>query len=77
MLAYLFEDLFKRFSSDLKRQIDMNLGAKSRAENFDAVKYIRSDTISLGFIQTLSTGNWTLKSFRMERAGASIYFISK
>jgi DNA-directed RNA polymerase III subunit RPC2 len=73
MLAWLFEDLFKRFSVDLKKQINMSLGNKTRAETFDAVRLIRPDTITQGFIQTISTGNWTLKRFRMDRSGVRCF----
>lgn len=77
LLSLLFEDLFKRFNSDLKRQADMVLskpsGAASgnRALNFDITKHMRSDTITQGFIHAISTGNWVLKRFRMDRAGVT------
>jgi len=71
MLALLFEDLFKRFNSELSRQADMVLSKSNRADAFDIVKTIRTDTISQGFAHCLSTGNWVLKRFKMERAGVS------
>lgn len=71
LLSLLFEDIFKRFNSDLKRQADMVLSKPSRAVAFDISKCIRTDTITYGFVHALSTGNWTLKRFKMERAGVT------
>ena len=71
LLALLFEDLFKRFNSDLKRQADMVLSKPQRANAFDITKCIRTDTITYGFVHALSTGNWSLKRFKMERAGVT------
>ncbi|KAF1329291.1 DNA-directed RNA polymerase iii subunit, partial [Globisporangium splendens] len=71
LLSLLFEDLFKRFNSDLKRQADMVLSKPNRAAVFDILKCIRTDTITQGFYHALSTGNWTLKRFRMDRAGVT------
>jgi DNA-directed RNA polymerase III subunit RPC2 len=71
LLSLLFEDLFKRFNSDLRRAADSILSKPNRAAEFDVLKSIRVDTITMGMTQALSTGNWTLKRFRMERAGVT------
>lgn len=71
LLALLFEDLFKRFNSDLKRQADMILSKPNRAQSFDPMKFMRTDTITQGFIHAISTGNWVLKRFKMDRAGVT------
>ena len=71
LLSLLFEDLFKRFNSDLKRQADMILSKPSRVKEFDILKLFRTDTITQGFIHAISTGNWVLKRFRMDRAGVT------
>lgn len=71
LLSLLFEDLFKRFNSDLKRQADMILSKPNRAQSFDPIKFMRTDTITQGFIHAISTGNWVLKRFKMDRAGTS------
>jgi DNA-directed RNA polymerase III subunit RPC2 len=76
LLSMLFEDVFRRFTADLKRQFELTLSKLSRAENFDAAKCIRPDTIAQGFILPISTGNWTLKRFRMDRAGVSVQIIA-
>ena len=71
LLSLLFEDLFKLFNKDLKRQADMVLSKPNRAQAFDVVKTIRPDTITNGFVTAISTGNWVLKRFRMDRAGVT------
>ena len=71
LLSLLFEDLFKRFNADLKRNIDKVLSRQNRAQEFDASRLLSLQTalISGGFERAISTGNWTVKRFRMERAG--------
>ena len=71
LLSLLFEDLFKIFNRDLKRQIDLVLSKPNRAQAFDAVKAIRPDTISHGLVNAIATGNWVLRRFRMDRAGVT------
>lgn len=71
LLSLLFEDLFKLFNRDLKRQADMVLSKPNRAVAFDVGKSIRSDTITQGMAQAISSGNWVLKRFRMDRAGVT------
>lgn len=71
LLSLLFEDLFKLFNKDLKRQADMVLSKANRAQAFDIVKTIRPDTITNGMVTAISTGNWVLKRFRMDRAGVT------
>jgi DNA-directed RNA polymerase III subunit RPC2 len=71
LLSLLFEDLFKHFNKDLKRQADMVLSKANRAQAFDVVKCIRPDTITYGMVTAISTGNWVLKRFRMDRAGVT------
>jgi DNA-directed RNA polymerase III subunit RPC2 len=71
LISLLFEDLFKRFNSDVKRQADMVLSKPNRASGFDVVKFMRTDTITQGFVHAISTGSWVLKRFRMDRAGVT------
>ena len=71
LLSLLFEDLFKLFNKDLKRQADLVLSKPNRAQAFDVVKTIRPDTITNGLINAIATGNWVLKRFRMDRAGVT------
>ena len=70
LLSLLFEDLFKRLNSELKKVADQNI-PKVRAAQFDIVKHIRQDTITTGLEVAISTGNWIIKRFRMERQGVT------
>ncbi|TFY61606.1 hypothetical protein EVG20_g6992 [Dentipellis fragilis] len=73
LLALLFEDLFKTFNSNLKSSIDKVLKKPSRTNEFDAwnTMQFQGDHITAGFVRAISTGNWSLKRFRMERAGVT------
>lgn len=71
LLALLFEDLFKRFNADLKRAIDKILARPHRAQEFDAARLLALQTslITQGLERSIATGNWSVRRFRMERAG--------
>ncbi|KAJ5887576.1 DNA-directed RNA polymerase III subunit RPC2 [Penicillium taxi] len=73
MLALLFEDLFKKFTFDIKLNIDKVLSKRNRAEQFDAwsIVSMHGGHITQGMVRAIATGNWTLKRFRMERAGVT------
>lgn len=70
LLSLLFEDLFKRFNAELKLVADKTI-PKVRATQFDVIKYIRQDLITHGLCMAISTGNWTVKRFKMERIGVT------
>ena len=70
LIGLLFEDLFKRFNFELKKIADMTI-PKQRAAQFDIVRHIRQDQITNGLAIAISTGNWSLKRFKMERAGVT------
>jgi DNA-directed RNA polymerase III subunit RPC2 len=70
-MSLLFEDLFKRLNSDLKRMADSTLSKANRSTQFDVAKCIRTDTITYGLESALSSGNWVIKRFRMERKGVT------
>ncbi|KAJ5071462.1 intein-containing DNA-directed RNA polymerase iii subunit rpc2 precursor [Anaeramoeba ignava] len=69
LLAILFDDLFKKFNTELSRIADASLSKRNLAAQFDIVKSIRIDTITNGLVRAIATGNWTLKRFKMARAG--------
>ncbi|XP_033741711.1 DNA-directed RNA polymerase III subunit RPC2-like isoform X2 [Pecten maximus] len=70
LLSLLFEDLFKKFNSELKRIADMTI-PKPRAAQFDIVKHMRQDQITNGLVNAISTGNWSIKRFKMDRGGVT------
>ena len=71
MLSLLFEDLFKKFNTDLKMNIDKVLKKPNRTQEFDVYNQLlfHGDHITSGFVRAISSGNWSLKRFKMERAG--------
>jgi DNA-directed RNA polymerase III subunit RPC2 len=73
LLSLLFEDLFKKFNSDLKITIDKILKKPNRTGSFDAINHIGSFSagITQGMSRAISTGNWNLKRFKMDRAGVT------
>lgn len=73
LMSLLFEDLFKKFNSDFKANIDKILKRPSRTSEFDALLSINihSNNITTGMNRAISTGNWSLKRFKMERAGVT------
>jgi DNA-directed RNA polymerase III subunit RPC2 len=54
LLSLLFEDLFMRMNWDLKQIADKNI-PKIEAAQFDVVKHIRQDHISIGLENAIST----------------------
>ena len=72
LLSLLFEDLFKKFNSDMKANIDKVLRKPSRVD-FDAFNNLQShgNQITMGMNRAISTGNWSVKRFKMERAGVT------
>lgn len=70
LLSLLFEDLFKRFNQELRRVADNNL-TKTMASPLDIVRHMRQDQITNGFVTALSSGNWVIKRFAMERHGVT------
>lgn len=93
LLSILFEDLFKKMVSDLKRTVDQQINRsynraardlmmRSMSEgkdggkavpraNIDVPKMFRTDTITQGLEFALSTGNWHVQRFKMDRSGVT------
>ncbi|KAF2097343.1 putative DNA-directed RNA polymerase III subunit RPC2 [Rhizodiscina lignyota] len=73
MLSLLFEDNFKRFNSDFKLRIEKVQRKPARTNEFDAADHFlqHGNTITAGMERAIATGNWSLKRFKMERAGVS------
>ncbi|KAK7813744.1 hypothetical protein U0070_001450, partial [Myodes glareolus] len=54
LLSLLFEDLFKKFNSEMKKIADQVI-PKQRAAQFDVVKHMRQDQITNGMVNAIST----------------------
>ncbi|CAH1388640.1 unnamed protein product [Nezara viridula] len=70
LLSLMFEDAFKRLNTELKMIADKNI-PKIKAAQFDVVKHMRQDLITNALVHAISTGNWTIKRFKMERHGVT------
>ena len=73
LLSLLFEDLFKSWISNIKRAIDAQLKRANRTTQYDAATAVSgtSKFISDGLFRAISSGNWNVKRFKMERAGVT------
>lgn len=70
LIELLFEDIFKRFNSELGAIANSNI-PKVRVAQFDITKHIKQDVITNGLTNAIATGNWTIRRFRMERVGVT------
>ncbi|KAA0188110.1 hypothetical protein HAZT_HAZT004280 [Hyalella azteca] len=73
LLSLLFEDLFKRLNTELKQRVDKSLSTKGKVTVVDAATYLESlkNLITSGLENAISTGNWTIKRFKMDRQGVT------
>ena len=83
LIGLLFEDLFKNFNQDIKSKTDKILtrylqhkaGASSssrRVEPYpDAFAAVADNLITHGMQRAISSGNWNIKRFRIDRTGVS------
>ncbi|KJP88249.1 hypothetical protein AK88_02030 [Plasmodium fragile] len=85
LISLLFEDLYKRFYFTLKKQIDQTLSKYMQSNYTSKLKYsgninetypdvfrsLPKDIITRGMQAAISTGNWNIKRFKMEKSGVS------
>ncbi|KAF4556782.1 DNA-directed RNA polymerase III subunit RPC2-like protein [Elsinoe fawcettii] len=73
MLALLFEDLFKDFCRMIRASVDKVLKKPTRTSPLDLPTHVQlhDHRITSGMERAISSGNWTLKRFRMDRAGVT------
>ncbi|KAK1776712.1 hypothetical protein QBC45DRAFT_418734 [Copromyces sp. CBS 386.78] len=71
LISLLFEDLFKKFISDVKYNIDNFFKKPNRTSTYDPHGAIMANGhyISHGLNRAIQSGNWTVKRFNMNRAG--------
>jgi DNA-directed RNA polymerase III subunit RPC2 len=69
----LFEDLFKSWAASIKRAVDAQLKRSNRTSQYDAAAAVSQTSrfITDGLFRAISSGNWNVKRFRMERAGVT------
>lgn len=73
MLSLLFEDLFKDFCRMIKQSMHKELSKPNRAMAFAPARHVAAGEahVSSRMERAISTGNWSLKRFRMDRAGVT------
>ena len=73
LLSLLFEDLFKTYNFQIKTNMDKVLRKPNKTEVADpcAIMIGHANHITQGMNRAIATGNWSLRRFRMERAGVS------
>lgn len=52
-------------------QCDNMLSKANRPKDYDATKSVRGELITQGMESAISSGNWTIRRFRMERKGVT------
>ncbi|KAJ3280249.1 DNA-directed RNA polymerase III core subunit ret1 [Borealophlyctis nickersoniae] len=73
LLSLLFEDLFKSWIAAIKRTVDTNLKKANRTSQYDPQSAVSQTArfITDGLFRAISSGNWNVKRFKMERAGVT------
>ena len=83
LIGLLFEDLFKNFNQDIKSKMDKSLtrylqqrsnatSSTRRVEPYpDAFAVVADNLITHGMQRAISSGNWNIKRFRIDRTGVS------
>lgn len=72
LLSLLFEDLFKKYNKELQKELELKFSRKYfSVKELDLTKMMLNNSIGQGLINSISSGNWTIKRFRIERKGVS------
>ncbi|KAF0983447.1 hypothetical protein FDP41_010512 [Naegleria fowleri] len=77
LLSLLFEDLFKKFNDEIKKTLEKKTGRRGRRavstphEDIASIFSTNSNKITEGLKNSISSGNWNVQRFKMERAGVT------
>ena len=71
LLALVFEDALKRFNAEIVKIVEQNKRRRKKASAADVVRQFQPSFITNSFIFCISTGNWTLRRFHMDRQGVT------
>lgn len=77
MLSLIFEDLFKRFNFEVKKDLDKYLMKQKNLNEFrekqeNIIKMLcQTNIITTGLTHAISSGNWSIKRFKLERKGVT------
>jgi len=73
LLSLLFEDLFKKFTSDVKMNMENFFKKPNRTSSYQPEGAIMSNGgyITQGLNRAIQSGNWSVKRFNMNRAGVT------
>ncbi|DBB06715.1 hypothetical protein WJX77_001955 [Trebouxia sp. C0004] len=71
LMSLLFEDLFKRFNGELRTTAEKSISKANRAAVFDIGKSMASQLITANLESSISSGNWKIQRFRMDRKGVT------
>ena len=71
LLSLLFEDVFKSFNQTLRMEADKINQKRGKVTTFDAPTSMisKQDNISFRLEHAISSGNWTIRRFKMDRQG--------
>jgi DNA-directed RNA polymerase III subunit RPC2 len=56
---------------DIQKIAQKQLEKPSRTATFDVLKYLPASKITQGLVNAISTGNWNLRRFGMEKQGVT------
>jgi DNA-directed RNA polymerase III subunit RPC2 len=70
-MSLLFEDVFKGHNSEVQKTAQKLLEKPSRTSVFDVIRYLPANRITTLLYNSISTGNWNLRRFGMERQGVT------
>ena len=70
-MSLLFEDVFKGFNSEVQKTAQKLLEKPQRTSIFDICKYLPANRVQSALVNSISTGNWNLRRFGMERQGVT------